>query len=180
MANPDQKFTLTPTQAGTGIQWQMCYTNKNDCGVGSNEDPFPWVALGSKKGKYNFEFKIVDSNNLGIDFASANPITFKGGDPLQQIKAVTLTDPKTLTFTDENTKPDKQNPDPVVLDYQLNFTGNPMVKPIDPIIINGGSQSFTSEKSFLPGSSEFWLLLGAVFLASILGTIVGLLVKARG
>jgi hypothetical protein len=164
---------------GTEIQWQMCYANKNDCGVGSNEDPFPWVALGAKKGKYNFEFKIVDSNNLGIDFASTNPITFKNGDPQQQITAPVLTDSKTLTFTDLNTKPDKDNPDPVVLDYQLNFTGNPMVKPIDPIIINGGTQSYTSEKSLI-GSSEFWLLLGAVFLASILGTIVGLLVKARG
>ena len=179
MPNPDQKFTLTPTQVGTEIQWQMCYTNQPDaCGVGSNEDPFPWVALGSKKGAYNFEIKIVD-NTLGIVFDPANPIEFKNGDPQQQITPPVLTDSKTLTFTDKNTKPDKDNPDPVVLDYQLNFTGNQAVKPIDPIIINGGTQSFTSEKS-LVGSSEFWLLLAAVFVASIIGTIVGLMVKARG
>lgn len=180
MPGPQQNFTIDPTRTGNTTSWEVCHLNASKCGDGSAARPYPKVKLSANKGKYKFEFKIVgDETNQEIKFAATNPITLKDG-PQDQIELPSGGGTTTLNFTGKNDKPNNNEPDPVLLDYELNFEGNAPITKLDPIIINGGSIS-KSASSFVPepGSPDSFYLISYVFVAALLATIVGMMVMRR-
>lgn len=145
------EYTATPTLTNGTVAWQLCVTKPTDqagCGNGTTQNPYPNVTVGKDTGAASFQVSIAnDQTGLGIQFASSNPLwVAQGSKPngpstdSQIPVAPGGGGSQKLTFVDINTRPDKNNPQPVVLNYVLNFTdqhGN-TVTAIDPDITNGG------------------------------------------
>lgn len=189
-------MTVEPKVTNGQILWEVClkqgHVPADVCGNGTPNDPYPYVVLKANNANYNFEIDIIQQPEQNIAFASTNPITIKGAapgstSPFTNIQVANGTGPAAkantkLTFVAPNDKPNGQNPDPVVLDYQLNFAGSPATPSIDPIIINGGSISApASGGSFVPapGSTDSFYLMGYVFVAALIATIVGAMIMRR-
>jgi hypothetical protein len=153
MAKDTQIFEATPTLAGNKVKWKLCHTNPDPDECGESNGTYPDVILGANKGGYDFQFKIVnDQTGLGIKFAATNPISIKKGEPSgpgteKQIDQVGLNGTNVLNFKDKNSMPNRDHPNPVVLDYQLNFTNqnNQAVTSIDPDITNGGTNTMYAD-----------------------------------
>lgn len=179
------KLTVEPKVTDGQILWEVClkqgHVPADVCGNGTPNDPYPYVVLKANNPNYNFEIEIIGQQpGQNITFAATDPITIKGAasgtsSPFQNISGASSTK---LKFDAPNDKPNNSEPDPVVLDYQLNFAGSPTAPSIDPIIINGGSYTVPSAP-FMPGSPESFILYGAVFVAALLATIVGMMVMRR-
>jgi len=173
MANDTQTFEATPTLVGNRVKWKLCHTNPEPDECGENNGNYPDVILGANKGNYDFQVTIVnDQTGLGIKFAAADPIAIKKGEPSgpgteKQIVDKVLPATNVLKFKDKNSMPNDNHPDPVVLDYQLNFTdqNNNAVSSIDPDITNGGTNTMYGDLY------DYLLPIGAL-LAGIVLTIL--------
>lgn len=181
------KLTVEPKLTNGAVIWEVClkppHVAADDCGNGTPNDPYPYVVLKANNPNYNFEIDIINQQpGQAITFAATDPITIKGApsgsaSPFDKIQVVNGTK---LKFDAPNDKPNNKEPDPVVLDYQLNFAGTPAAPSLDPIIINGGSIS-ESATGFLPspGTPESFYLMGYIFVAALIATLVGLMVMRR-
>jgi hypothetical protein len=170
---PTQRFEARPTLENNGsVSWTLCHMNPSPPLCGDTKATYPDVTLGRNTGKHTFEFKITnDQTGLGIKFAD-EPLWIKKGtqptgpglDP--QIETPNGKGTQSLTFVDKNSKPDKNDPAPIVLKYQLNFVDkdNKKVAEIDPDITNGGT-SFVGydQTTLLLAGIALFMLLGAVW-----------------
>src|SRR5918995_2112004 len=148
---PNQDFEATPTLGSGGkVVWKLCHITPDPDVCGSSKATYPDITLGRGTGKHTIEFVITNDNTgKGIKFANTDPLWIKkgsqptgpSGDP--QIEPPTGNGTTKLTFVDKNDKPDKADPAPYVLKYQLNFVDkdNKTVTSIDPDIKNGGTTS---------------------------------------
>ncbi len=192
---PNKKATfeaIATLDNNNKVQWELCLREPADqAACGKTKADYPDIWLEANKGEYDFKFSITDQTNLGIKFAGTNPIWIKKGNqqPTKpgvdgQVKPNTLKGhgTGTLEFVDLNSKPDKTQPNPYKMKYQLNFTdriGN-QVTSIDPDITNGGTNQFYEPGGpglFDPGSSAFWLLIGSIFLACVAANLAARFIK---
>lgn len=94
-------------------------------------------------GAHNFQFTLVDTTGLNVEFASLDTEDNSStcppapGQNSGQIVGVTMgPQPRSASFTDNN-----NNRDPMDVTYQWNFTCDDSavrVDPFDPVIRNGG------------------------------------------
>jgi hypothetical protein len=171
---PTQNFQAKPTLDKSGnVSWELCHTNPNPDDCGDSKATYPDITLGKGTGKHTIKFTITDDQTgLGIKF-SDEPLWIKkggqptgpGGDP--QIEPPTGNGTQVLTFVDKNSKPDKADPGPYVLTYQLNFVDkdNKKVTSIDPDIRNGGTTKSFDQTTMLIAGAGLVLLLAAVLLS---------------
>ena len=190
---PNKKATfeaIATLDNNSNVQWELCLREPVDqAACGKTKADYPDIWLEANKGKYDFTFTITDQTNLGIKFAGDPLWIKKGSKPTGsgidgQIEANTLKGQgtQTLEFVDKNSKPDKQEPNPYVMKYQLNFTdtGGNEVTSIDPDLTNGGTNQFYEPGGpgmFDPASSAFWMLLGAIFMTCLAANLLARLIK---
>lgn len=170
------------------VEWELCLREPADqAACGKTKADYPDISLQANQGQYDFEFNITDQTNLGIKFAG-DPLWIKKGKQPdgpssdEQIEKLNGQGSPKLTFVDKNTKPNKDEPNPYDLKYQLNFTDKDgkEVTSIDPEITNGGSNTYYSPggPGFVnPGSGEFWALLGMIFIASLAAMLAARMIK---
>lgn len=169
---PDQNFEARPTlDKGGKVSWTLCYMNPNPDDCGSTKATYPDITLPKGSGKHTIIVKIAnDQTGLGIKFADDPLWIKKGSQPTgpgidSQIETPKGKGTPELTFVDLNSKPDKADPDPYVLKYQLNFVDkdNKKVTSIDPDIRNGGTT--------IVGGNQIAYMLGGIALVLLLAAI---------
>lgn len=181
----DKSFEVTPTLKNGKVDWEMCRVEggqKKDCG--KSNGTYPNVVLDAGKGAYNFKVSITgDQTGLGIKFAN-DGLAIKKGEPVgpgvqKQIGAPNGNGTKVLTFVDNNSMPNKDHPNPVVITYGLNFTdqnGN-AVTAIDPDITNGGTNFIEAGGGGGHFAGSYADYLMPAFIGLVAGIILTLLVQ---
>ena len=172
---PTQNFQAKPTLDKSGnVSWELCHTNPNPDDCGDSKATYPDITLGKGTGKHTIKFTITDDKTgLGIKFSDEPLWIKKGGQPTgpsgdPQIEPPTGNGTQLLTFVDKNSKPDKADPGPYVLKYQLNFLDkdNKKVASLDPAIRNGGTTIVdNSQTTMLLAGAGLVLLLAAIWMS---------------
>lgn len=189
---PYRDITLNPSRDTNGeITWVMELSHGGGKGGPGNYPP-----LKLDKGLRDVEIgiKIMHANQQGVKF-SDDPVwierlsTCPTGDPppspqsptiySAQIQDITKYNDQQITFVDLN------KGDPMCLNYRLNFIDTQKNKDIhlDPIVDNGGGTGHAPPEPgggwglIGPGSSAFWILLGAIFLAAFAGNVLARMLK---
>jgi hypothetical protein len=191
---PYRDITLNPSRDANGeIVWKMDLSHGGGSG---GPTKFPKLVLNSSLKDVEIGVKIMHANQMGVKF-SDDPIWIEKlsacpgkDDPpppspqsatiySDQIKDITKYNDQQITFVDLN------KGDPMCLNYRLNFIDTQKSKDIhlDPIVDNGGGGYAPPPTEpggwgiIGPGSSAFYILLAAIFLASFAGIVVARLLK---